>query len=81
MAKAKAGKKTRGSKEKAIKITQGTTRVETAKEITGNITQEANQFETIDQTVQRVKKDMAWVGVSIVVSAIISLVVGQLIKF
>ncbi|MFA5383795.1 MAG: hypothetical protein WC364_03865 [Eubacteriales bacterium] len=52
-----------------------------AKEKAAKKTQETTQVETVDQTVQRVKKDMVWVGISIVVSAVISLAAGQLIKF
>jgi hypothetical protein len=71
MAKAGTGKKTRGK----------TTQAEMTKEKAGKKTQEATQFENIDQTVQRVKKDMLRVGASIVVSAAIGLIAGQLIKF
>ncbi len=88
MAKAGTGKKTRGkttqaemTKEKAGKKTQEITHVEMVNEKAGKKTQEATQFENIDQTVQRVKKDMLRVGASIVVSAAIGLIAGQLIKF
>ncbi|KUK54386.1 MAG: hypothetical protein XD78_0351 [Desulfotomaculum sp. 46_296] len=52
-----------------------------AKEKAGKKTQEISQVETIAQIVQRTKKDILWVGVCIVVSVVISLIAGQLIKF
>lgn len=52
-----------------------------AKERAGKKPQETSQVETVVQIVQRVKKDMLWVGVSIVTSAVIGLIAGQLIKF
>ena len=44
-------------------------------------TMETPRAETIEQLVQRIKRDMLWVAVSAAVAISVGLLAGQLIKF
>lgn len=52
-----------------------------ARERISKKTMETPRAETIEQLVQRIKRDMLWVAVSAAVAISVGLLAGQLIKF
>jgi len=51
------------------------------KERMGKKAPEAPRSETIEQLVQRIRRDMLWVAVSVAVAVGVGLLAGRLIKF